>query len=64
MGNCGAELVAGSLSSHMMTRHGKAAPHSPHATLSCCLSRNEFPFPVILRLYPSVVRLPDPAQQG
>ena len=25
-GECGAELVAGSLSSHLMTRHGKAAP--------------------------------------
>ena len=25
-GECGAELAAGSLSGHMMTRHGKAAP--------------------------------------
>ena len=25
-GGCGAELAAGSLSSHLMTRHGKAAP--------------------------------------
>ena len=25
-GECGAELAAGSLSSHLMTRHGKAAP--------------------------------------
>ena len=36
-GECGAELAAGSLSSHMMTRHGKAAPRrhlwSPQTTV-------------------------------
>ena len=44
---CGAELAAGSLSSHFMTRHGKAAPRrhlwAPQTTGGAQDIQNEFP---------------------
>ena len=67
-GECGEELAAGSLSSHLITRHGKAAPRrhlwAPQTTGGARIYKMNFPSPVILRLYPSVVRLLDPARQG
>ena len=46
-GECGAELAAGSLSSHMMTRHGKAAPRqhlwAPQTTGGPRIYKTNFP---------------------
>ena len=51
-GECGAEIAAGSLSSHLMTRHGKAAPWrhlwAPQTTGGPRTYKMNFP-PVIVR---------------
>ena len=61
---CGVEIAVGSLSGHLMTRHGKAAPRRHPGPPRQLGDPGHTILTVSLRLYPSVVRLPVPARQG